>query len=95
MARDHSHDPVIGAIDNAYEYLPEGGLTAGVSTETTAVSADGEVLGICRTLAASDYNAESDTHGQTAFVAWLAVPPNGGEPDAAREHLHAARDLQA
>ena len=57
--------------------------TQGVTTETTAVAADGEVQGICRTIAASAYD-DSPELAKTAFVSWLGVPPDGGPPDQAK-----------
>jgi ribosomal protein S18 acetylase RimI-like enzyme len=74
----------VGLPRSAYETLPERDQpTHGVGTEVTAVAADGEVLGICRTLAANDYDA-SPALSRTCFVAWLGVPPDGGAHDKQR-----------
>jgi hypothetical protein len=68
----------------AYETLSESDQpTDRVGTEVTAAAADGEVLGICRTLPANDYDA-SPALSRTCFVAWLGVPPDGGPHDERR-----------
>lgn len=68
----------------AYATLPERDQpTQGVGTEVTAVAADGELLGICRTVPANDYDA-SPALSSTCFVAWLGVPPDGGPHDERR-----------
>jgi len=60
------------------EFVPDtagDGLTATVlpSTETWAVAADGAKLGICRTIAANEYDGAKELE-TTCFVSWLGVP---------------------